>query len=237
MKRLEGIIIKKREHRESDCIYTIYSKEFGKISVLAKGVRKISAKLRPHLELFNWVECFFVEGSAIRIITDVHAIEPFSAKFIEDDVRLSCAYTLAEYFDGEVYGEEGDPRLWDLLLRNFHILSREDALRTDSIPLFLSYSLLHLSRLSGITPELYQCTLCANPLQRGERYFFRVREGGVVCQHCERSREDFPLDERMIKLLRLMLQGEWDLVRRLKVSLAERQTLQLVSQMVPSYFS
>ena len=39
--RIEGIIIKRRDFGETDRILTVFTKTQGKISVIAKGVRKI----------------------------------------------------------------------------------------------------------------------------------------------------------------------------------------------------
>ncbi len=47
-----GFILKKKNIREADQIFTIYTKEFGKLKFLAKGSRKIKSKLRGGLKLF-----------------------------------------------------------------------------------------------------------------------------------------------------------------------------------------
>lgn len=237
MKRLEGIVIQKREHREADWVYVLYTKEWGRVQFLAKGARKIGAKLRAHLELFNWVECYFVEGRTMRIVTDVRVIERFSQNLIQDALRLKCAYHLMGYFESQVKGEERDPRLWGFLVHGVRILSRNGGQKKEKeIRLFIPYVFLRLSQLLGFAPELYHCTMCRRRLRAGERYFFRVREGGVACSSCGGA-NDISLDERTIKLLRMMLGGDWSTVKRLKVSVEEGRALETLSQMVPAYFS
>ncbi len=50
--RTQGIILKKEDRGEADRLFTIYTKDFGKLELLAKGERKIKSKLRGGLELF-----------------------------------------------------------------------------------------------------------------------------------------------------------------------------------------
>ena len=48
----EGIILKRKDYQENDRLFTIYSKDYGKIDLIAKGTKKISSKLNSYLEPF-----------------------------------------------------------------------------------------------------------------------------------------------------------------------------------------
>ena len=50
MHSTEGIILKKEPYGEADLLITILTKDFGKIKVMAQGVRKEAAKLKGHFE-------------------------------------------------------------------------------------------------------------------------------------------------------------------------------------------
>ena len=77
MQRTQGIILKREDFRERDERIVLYTKEFGKISVVAKGVKRIEAKLRGSLDLFNFVDIFFAEGKHFPILTGVDLLERF----------------------------------------------------------------------------------------------------------------------------------------------------------------
>jgi len=51
--KTEGIIIKRKNFGEADRILTIFTKNKGKISIVAKGVRKINSRRAPHIELLQ----------------------------------------------------------------------------------------------------------------------------------------------------------------------------------------
>lgn len=67
----QGIILKREDFRERDERVIFYTKDFGKLSVVAKGTKRIGAKLRGNLDIFNLVDIIFVEGKYFPILTGV----------------------------------------------------------------------------------------------------------------------------------------------------------------------
>ena len=74
-----GIILRVEDFRERDERVTLYTKDFGKVSVVAKGAKRIEAKLRGSLDIFNLVEITFVEGQNFNILTNVDLLTSFSS--------------------------------------------------------------------------------------------------------------------------------------------------------------
>jgi len=75
--KTEGIVLKRKNFGEADKILTIYTKHYGKIKVLAKGIRKPTSKKSPTLELFNWVKIFVSRGRGLDIIKESQIIRSF----------------------------------------------------------------------------------------------------------------------------------------------------------------
>ncbi len=236
MKNTEGIILKKQEHREADLIYTVYSKEYGKIGLLAKGARKITAKLRPHMELFNRVDCWFVEGRSIRILTDVYVLQNVSRGLREDSFRISQVFQIATFLDDNIHEEEKDAALWALVVQSFRAFTKRDLSDSYGARLLLPYMFLRISRVLGFAPELYRCTLCVEEIGSGQQCFFRIQEGGVVCNTCG-SAGDIEIDTHTIAVLRMLLEEKWEQVKRLELSRGERAVLDTVSRELTLYFS
>ena len=59
----ESFVLKKKLRGESDRHYVLFTKELGKINVLAKGAAKITSKLAPHLEFFSLSEVMLAPGA------------------------------------------------------------------------------------------------------------------------------------------------------------------------------
>lgn len=75
--RDEGFIIKRINFGEADRVLTIFSKENGKIKVVAKGIRKITSRRGALLEPFNLVKFHTVQSHSRHILTEVELISSF----------------------------------------------------------------------------------------------------------------------------------------------------------------
>jgi len=90
-----GIILKREDFRERDERVTLYTRDFGKISVIAKGLKRIEAKLRGNLDIFNFVDIIFVEGVNFYILTGVDLKSNFSS-ITKDSSVYSAALSAAQ---------------------------------------------------------------------------------------------------------------------------------------------
>ena len=76
--KTKAFILKKTERGEADEALTVFSREFGRIEILAKSVRKIASKLRPGVEIFYLSDIEFIQGKTYKILTEAIAIKKFS---------------------------------------------------------------------------------------------------------------------------------------------------------------
>ncbi len=96
--KAEGIILKRVSVGEADRILTVFTRQFGKIRVLAKGVRKIASRRSPHMELFNHVRLVIYRGKTLDGISEIESLETFSA-CKEQLHRVAHGYVVAELVD------------------------------------------------------------------------------------------------------------------------------------------
>ena len=75
--RTQGIIIKKDDWKESDQFFTVFTKDFGKILVIGRGIRKVSSKLRSGMETFYFSEIEFIQGKKCKTLVDAVLIDNF----------------------------------------------------------------------------------------------------------------------------------------------------------------
>ena len=94
----EGIVLKRINFSEADRIVTVYTRHFGKIKVLARGIRKITSRKGGNLELFNWAKIFVVKGRNLDIVTEAETVRSFRT-WRKDLVRVAFAYHFCELVD------------------------------------------------------------------------------------------------------------------------------------------
>ncbi|MFC1711454.1 DNA repair protein RecO [Patescibacteria group bacterium] len=112
--KTEGIVIKRLNFGEADKLLTIYSKHYGKIKCVAKGIRKLTSRKGGNLELFNQVAIFLAKGKNLDIITEVQIIDSYST-FRKNLKKVAIAYQLCELIDRITREEHANEKLFELL--------------------------------------------------------------------------------------------------------------------------
>lgn len=116
--RVEAIILKRKNVGEADRILTIFTKEYGKLRVIAKGIRKISSRRAPHLEIFTRVTMIIHVGITFESVSEVTPMDTFST-LRSDLARVSLGYYLCELTDSLLperqKHEDVYKMLWDAL--------------------------------------------------------------------------------------------------------------------------
>lgn len=96
--KTEGVILKRRDFGEADRILTLFSLKEGKITVLAKGVRKVTSRRAGNIELLNRVIVYLHKGRDFYLLTEAESIETFRP--LKENLTLSTyAYHLIELVD------------------------------------------------------------------------------------------------------------------------------------------
>ncbi len=121
--KTEGIVIRRRNVGEADRLLTIFTKHHGKITVKAKGVRKISSRRSSHVELLNLVNLSLYKGRINPILTEATTIENFSGA--KDNLNsVGFAYHVCELVDSLCAENQENSAVFSLL---YEVLSNLSA--------------------------------------------------------------------------------------------------------------
>ena len=120
--KTEGIIIKRINFGEADKILTIFTKHYGKIRALAKGVRRTTSRKGGNLELFNWLILFLAKGRNLDIVTEVQVKDSF-LDFRKDLKKVGTAYYFCELVDRLCPDRQKSQEVFNLLVEAFKQLT------------------------------------------------------------------------------------------------------------------
>lgn len=118
-----GIVIRKTESGEHNKLITLYTRELGKVRVLAKSVKKNTSKQAGHLDLFNVVDFVAVPGKNYPIITQAQSSDNFLV-IKSSFTKLMAGFFILESFHRLIYEHEQDVVLWDFLNAQLNKLER-----------------------------------------------------------------------------------------------------------------
>lgn len=205
--RDEGIVVRKQNFSEADKILTLYTRDNGKITAIAKGARRITSRKVSSTELFVHGIYYFAKGKNMDIVIESETLNAFPL-LREDLQKASLAFYLTELLDALSEGGQPNYPLYRLFLETMSILSRAKKKHNLWVRAFEMKALNHL----GFGPELYQCACCTSPLS-AEKYF-EVRHGGTVCRDC--FSDGMLLGELLLVFLRDLQRRNWNELSRLR---------------------
>ncbi len=110
----QGFILKKLHFGEYDRQYVIYTRDKGKITAVAKGVKKINSKLNPHLSRFMMVDFMLAEGVIFNRIASASIAKRFSS-FEKDWEKNILAQYFLEVVDLLVKGQLTDEGIFKIM--------------------------------------------------------------------------------------------------------------------------
>ncbi len=176
--RVDAVVLRHSDYGEADRLLTLYTRQLGKIRVIAKGARKIASRKAGHIEPFTHVRMQVSKGRDMLILTQADTVDAYLP--LRDDLVLTsqAAYVL-ELLDRFSYEDETENSSTFRLLTD--TLSR---LASRSDPwLVLRYYEMRLLDHVGFRPQLFECTNCGREIQP-EDQFFSFSAGGVICPRC-----------------------------------------------------
>jgi len=207
--KTRGIILKRTNLGEADRIITIFTDKFGKIKVVAKGVRKTLSRMAGHLEPFCLSRLELAEGKSLDIITGAQVEKCFLA--LRSDLgKTQASFYFTEIIDKMVEEREPHPEIYHLLDDTL------EHINDIAGPLLKPYFEINFLSLMGMRPELYNCLHCNEKIVSKDNNF-DFAHGGVVCEKCGTG---IKISENAIKVLRLFLNHRFSRIKTIKMDKA-----------------
>lgn len=124
----EGIVLARRNYSEADRIVIVYSKGYGKLGLIAKGVRRIKSRKGGSLEVFSYIRFSAARGKNLDILTETEIITSFP-QIRKNLKKVSVAYYFIEVVGRLTHEEEKNELLFSLLLKYLKSLQKEEELK------------------------------------------------------------------------------------------------------------
>lgn len=232
---MEAIILSRRDFREYDQIISVYTKEQGKLELLARGVKKIVSKNAAHLEPFSYCIVEMVPGKEIQHLTTAQPLSIFPSIRTNLEKSLAAQIVVATT-DRLTHVGQKDARLFALLKSWLIFVEKASILPW----LLVDGFLLALLQLLGFAPILDRCVVCAKAYKTMIKEEFSAARktkpglyfagGGLVCPSCREIKEK--IGEEIIDCglkeasdLQLLLKADWRINAGFRLSDAEIQDI------------
>lgn len=225
---IQGLVLRVTNYNDTDALLTVLSREYGKLAVKARGLRRKNSPLIAPCQLLAYAEFTLFEYRGMHTVNEAYSIELFQ-QLRRDLGKLSLGTYFAQA--AEVISQEDlpNPELLSLVLNCLYALSKLNASEEQVKAVFE----LRSACLAGYTPDLYACCRCGAPLP--DR--FDISQGRLECSACRNADSDgirMPVKPGVLDAMRYICACAPD---RLLSFQAGKETLEDLSHITECYLT
>lgn len=225
LQKCEGIVIRSTDYGESNKVVTIYTREWGKIGVMARGAKKPKSRLSAITQLFTHGYFLVQKGTGLSGLQQGEMVT--SMRSIHEDIFLTAyASYVVELLDKSTEDQKVNPFLFELLYQTLHFLNEgyDPEILVDIFE-------MKMLNVLGLHPILNQCSVCG---RTDGSFSFSIREGGFICHRClDKDPYHLKLHPATVKLLRLFY--SINLSRLGNISVKD-ETKQEIKKVISTYY-
>ena len=123
--KTEGFIFKKTPLLNHDLIITVFSREFGRIRVLAKGIKKLTSRRSPHIETGNLINAVLSKNKDYYFLQETSLISGFS-QIKKNQSKLNCLYLFLFVLEKLLPENQKEEKMYKLFKSFMIDLSKRD---------------------------------------------------------------------------------------------------------------
>lgn len=112
----EAFVLSRKKFGEADRILVVFSKDFGKLHLLAKGIRKPKSRKRGHLEVFTRIKYSVSRTHGMELITEAETVDSYEA-IRKDLKKVAVSFFIMEVVDKLIREDEKHDLLYELVRR------------------------------------------------------------------------------------------------------------------------
>ena len=172
---IQGIVLRVTDYNDRDALLTVLSRNHGKLTIKARGLRRKNSPLIAPCQLLAYGEFVLFEYRGQYTVNEAFSIELFQS-LRRDLVKLSLGTYFAQVAELVSQEDLPNPELLSLLLNCLHGLSKLDLPENKVKAVFE----LRSACLAGYTPDLFGCHICGS--QEPDR--FDLSQGQMECRSC-----------------------------------------------------
>ncbi|MDD2568175.1 MAG: DNA repair protein RecO [Clostridia bacterium] len=214
----EAIILRGRDYREADRLLVVLTRKQGKISALAKGVRKTNSSLKAVTQLFSVSTLTFSHSKGLKLVTQGQSIE--SMRLLREDLdKIAYASYIAEIVDMVLEEGKANEQVYVLVFTVLTLLQAAD----DPYMIMRFFDLRMLAVL-GYRPYLDSCVSCKRGLHNG-KFALSAARGGIICESCLGLYNASPVSVGAVRTMAKILDSDLRRLFNLKITKSMREEI------------
>lgn len=204
--KTEAVVLKTWRFGETSKILSLFTKDFGKIKVIAKGAMDLKSKFRGFLETLYHIRIVFYEKKTreLQLLSEADLLNPH-LRLIGDFARTTLALSGAELVDKAVLPGEPLPLVFTLFVDYLQGLDTGKGF----LEAFFWFFETQFIEIMGYKPTWERCLECGN-FFGNPGGFFQPENGGLLCYSCGVKKGGLRIEGETIEILYWLQKTKWE---------------------------
>ncbi len=180
IEKTEGLVLRRTDYSNTSLIVSLYTRQYGRLDVIAKGARRDKSSFHGVLDLANHVQVVYYRHAraGIHTLSECSLLDDFPGLRTEL-FRFYAGSNVLELISSLTVADDRHLDLFELALGGLSALS---AGRNPAASLVIFQT--DLLRLLGYLPVFFECVSCGKSVLADKKVFFSVLKGGSLCLAC-----------------------------------------------------
>ena len=177
-----AITLRRTDYKDSSQIITFYTRDYGKIQALAKGLKRSVKGISGGIDLLTYNHIVFIQrgSSSLNILTEWTLRDNFHLLRNNSRKYYSALYILELVKEFTEENDKNEP-LFDLFINTLYEMTNKGDPTVNTIAFEVQ-----MLALLGYLPEMSRCVNCKAKVDAKRFSSFSASEGGVLCADCSR---------------------------------------------------
>jgi DNA repair protein RecO (recombination protein O) len=179
--KTSAIILRTYDFKDYDKVVVLYSREYGLVRAIAKGVKRPKSKLGGRLEPLIASDLILYEGKNLDIITQCSTTDYF--KNLRTDLKK---ITFAMYYSELItaFGIEEDPQSEEVYNFLYDSIKKLEIAMDNELEHLLVAFQHKIMVMSGYAPMLDRCDHCNKIIEEDSNVYLNSYRGVFICEKC-----------------------------------------------------
>lgn len=180
--KTEAVVLSKMNYGDSSSIASLFTEDFGKLSVIVKGARSPKSKYGKIVDPLNYlsVVLYKKESRELQLLSGADTIEHFPS--IKNDLnKLEYAYAVVELIKNLLAEHEVSRKIFRGMVK---ILSRLNSVDENPEVTFGRFFIFFLKEI-GYELQIDSCSICGKEKMLDDPHY--NFEKGLICGECKKT--------------------------------------------------
>lgn len=224
--RTEAVVLRSMDYGETSRIVTLFTRDRGKVTVMAKGARLTKSRFGSSLQPMSYTQVVFYykPTRSLQTLSESAHVHAFH-QIARDLEKITVGLRVVELISALMQEEEQNPLVFSLLLQVLHRLDASDRYVANLLPYFQ----LKLAAVLGFSPDIDREVVQRLPEAGG---LLAMDTGAIFPQEASHPRAAHRAARTTLRAFAICARADLDAVMRMHL---EPETRLALHQLVEDY--